>query len=206
MRALAWVAICAVVLLGCEPQKPTLRAPRATPVVIRAASSAGPVADIAPRPTNLPYDLPQPWTETDGAAAHARAFPALPSGLFAAGTHFWPMNRDAGGALQCPRYSVALAGADAPGAVAAIQATLAAAYDADEHSQVGQVIEHDSFDENHGYLRVRFSVWAPDRSYGIGVSAGRVLDVMSSLPFQWFNPKGADQMIVLTYLQRCALR
>jgi len=109
-------------------------------------------------------------------------------------------------ALQCPRYSVALAGADAPGTLAAIQTTLAAAYERDEYSQVGQVIEHDSFDENHGYLRVPFSVWAPDRSYGIGVSSGRVLDVMSTLAFQWFSPKGADQMIVLTYLQRCALR
>ena len=206
MRVLVWVAICAVALLGCEPQKPTLRAPRATPVVIRSASTAGPVPDIAPRPTNLPYDVPRLWTEADGAAVHAAAFPVLPPGLVPAGSHFWPMNRGVDGALQCPRYSVALAGADAPGTLAAIQTTLAAAYERDEYSQVGQVIEHDSFDENHGYLRVPFSVWAPDRSYGIGVGSGRVLDVMSSFPFQWFSPNGADQMIVLTYLQRCALR
>ena len=206
MRALAWVAICAVVLVGCRSQEPTLRAPRATPVVVRAAPSpAGPVPEIAPRPTHLPYDLPTPWTEADGAAAHAKAFPALPPAIAVVGTHFWPMNRTADGALQCPRYTVAASGTDVLSTVMAIQKSLTSAYEDDPNQQVSQRIEHDTFDENRGYLRVPFSVWAPDRSYGIGVSSGRVLDMLSTFRFRWFNPQG-DELIVLTYLQRCGLR
>ena len=199
MRAFGWVVLL-VLLCGCRLQAPTLPAPRPSTAVVRAASP-GPVAGTPPRPSNLPYAMPVPWTDADARAIHERAVPALPSGVAPAGTHLSPMIPRLDEPPDCPRYAVALATNDATSAVAALERILAAAYEKDERGELVWLMMRGRALSGRG-VQFDLAMWAADRSHGAIIEHGASRDLAAP----WMGPVPQRELILVTYVQRCALR
>jgi hypothetical protein len=157
---------------------------------------------MAPRPTQLPYSLPAPWTEKDGLAIHTGALSSLPEGTVLAGTRWWPMIPRPDDLSECSRYAVALGTNDATAAVASLKRTFLTKYLEDPYSEVASLVARGRVFFTPG-TKFGFAMWAADRSHGALVEYGASLRLTTA----WMDRTDQlSELIVVTYVQRCALR
>ena len=114
----------------------------------------------------------------------------------------WPMIPRLDGSPDCPRYAVAFATNDATSAVASLQRILLAAYEKDERGEVAWLMTRGRALSDR-VVQLDLAMWAADRSHGVTIEHGASHDLIA----KWMPPAPRTrELIVVTYVQRCALR